>query len=97
MSRTYRTHLDHEMVVWGRTWTDEEQKAAFGDNWCNVTEGWHYQYHVNRRARDRKPWGKPPKAFKRPRRRAEKAKVKDAMAKDKDIPIFRKDDQWDWS
>jgi len=31
------------------------------------------------------------------KRQAERAQVKDAMAKGKEIPRFRKSDQWDWN
>jgi hypothetical protein len=34
--------------------------------------------------------------FKKLRRRSRRAKEKEAMQKDKEMPIFKKDDAWDW-
>ena len=47
--------------------------------------------------RDKKKWSKPPSKFKKSRRRSEKAKVKDAMKHEDDIPRFRRSDTWEWN
>lgn len=106
MSRTYRTHLDWASRAYGRDWTNDEQDAFIKDNgldketWFSwVRLGWRGHYFVNRRARDKKAWDKPNKAFKSMKRRIERAKVRSAMRAGKydDVPEFRRGDQWDWT
>jgi hypothetical protein len=47
--------------------------------------------------RDRKPYFKPNSEFKKVRRRIRRAKEKQALRENKEIPIFKKDDVWDWN
>jgi len=51
--------------------------------------------------RDKKPFFKPTKEFKRARRQKERAKVKDALrhieVEEEVLPVIRKNDQWDWN
>ena len=49
------------------------------------------------KGRDTKPGSKPPGWFKRMRRRIRKAKAKQAFINDKQIPIEKKNDVWDWN
>lgn len=52
---------------------------------------------VNDSTRDKKKWYKPDKLFKKKKSRARKAKIKDAMRKQKELPKERKTDVWDWN
>lgn len=104
MSRTYRTHLEYATRAYGRYWTWEEQreffKALSGKEWGTwyvPSPGWNGHYFLDRKARDRKPWNKPPKWFKQQNRRNERAKEKAALVAGKEIPLFRKGDQYDWT
>ena len=92
MSRTYRTYLDGEYIANGEI-----------IHWRNIDRdsfpygmGIHYRYRLIKN-RDHKPWGKPPKWFKQIKRRIERAKVNHALRTDKDIPIFKRSDRWDWT
>ena len=51
-----------------------------------MTRTWH-----------KKPWYKPPKWYKVMMRRIRRAKENQAVGADKDIPRFRKTDEWEWS
>lgn len=47
--------------------------------------------------RDRKPaYCKPPKWFKRMKARIRRAQEMAAIREDREPPIFKKTDQWDW-
>lgn len=93
MSRTVRTHVDGRYHHNGNyyRWQDLPPYP-----W-RFTSGWQYEHYVDRKARDRKPWNKPPKWFKQMNRRIERARVKNAMRNDREIPHFRKSDQWEWT
>ena len=97
MSRTYRTVIECETYAHGQFWTYDQMKEAFGKDWWKVTIGWHYTYRTNRKARDNKPWNKPDKLFKRMKRQGERARVRDAIYHDREMPIFPKSDQYDWT
>ena len=99
MSRTYRTHLEHRTLALGRYWTWEEELALIDkeDFDRTLTRGWNGHYFLDRKCRDRKPWNKPAKFFKSMKRRIERAKVKSALLTERDIPVFRRSDQWDWA
>jgi len=93
MSRTYRKKIDWDYYAHGRYWTwDEVKELPLG-----ATHGWHGHYRLLKKSRDKKAWDKPPKAFKQMKRRQERARVKDAMAKDRELPRFRKSDAWEWT
>lgn len=47
--------------------------------------------------RDRKPWWKPNRLFKHIKRRVFKAKCKHALISDKDVPVDRRSDRYDWN
>lgn len=47
--------------------------------------------------RDKKPGSKPPGWYKRLRRRLRRHREKQAMRNGQMIPIFKKDDQWNWT
>jgi hypothetical protein len=47
--------------------------------------------------RDKKKGYKPDKPFKKQKARNRKAKVKDAINKQKELPIEKKTDVWDWN
>lgn len=63
------------------------------------------EYPGVRENRDEKPWYKPPKKFKKPRRQKERAKQKDTLRHvgveiDPEEVVFpdpKKDDVWDWN
>ncbi len=101
MSRTYRTHLEYQTYAHGRFWTWEEEKAFLDEtgepSW--FTRGWSGHYFIDRKSRDRKPWDKPPRSWKRMNRQWERQQVRQAMIHERyeNIPLFRKYDQWDWT
>jgi len=94
MSNTYRTHLDGEYIIQGQIihWRD----LKHGDYPFPWGMGFCYRLRLMK-ARDRKPWGKPPKWFKQMNRRIERAREKQALRNDKEIPIWKKSDRWDWT
>lgn len=47
--------------------------------------------------RDKKPGDKPPGWFKRIRNRMRRHRIKQAMRDGKEIPKFKKDNQWQWT
>jgi hypothetical protein len=99
MSRTYRTHLEWRKLAHGCYWTWEEEQAYHEENgipW-NVRLGWSGRYYIERRARDRKPWGKPPKWFKQQNRRWERSKVNRAVRTGQEPPEFRRGDRYEWT
>ena len=93
MSRTYRRSEEWLHHANGQFYTTEE--------WLKVphSDGWELAWNLNKRGRDRKPWDKPPKWFKRMNRRKEKAQVRQAMKNEDydNIPHFKKYDGWDWT
>ena len=99
MSRTYRTHLEWARRAYGRDWSCDEERQFLNDAGIPMFRnlGWNGHYFVNRKCRDSKPWDKQPKWFKRMNRKKERSQVNFAMRTGKDIPIFPKSDQWDWS
>lgn len=97
MSRTYRIRFEYGVYAFGRFWTWEDEKKVEDVMGRDFTRGWKFLEHMNRKGRDGKAWDKPDKEFKRMKRQAERAKVKDAMAKGQEPPIFRKSDRWDWT
>lgn len=98
MSRTYREHLDWQAKVNGRYLTSEEFRNFVDDSkYYGATRGWRGRYFVNRHDRDKKPWDKPSGEFKRLNRRWERSKVRQAMESGKDIPVFHKTNQWEWT
>lgn len=48
-------------------------------------------------SRDKKKHYKPDKQFKKIRNRLRKAKIKDAMRKQKELPVFKQSDIWGWN
>lgn len=52
---------------------------------------------VDRLGKDVKPGQKPASWFKRLRRRIRRAKIQAALRAGREIPIFKKDDEWDWN
>jgi len=99
MSRTYRNNEELEWVANGRKWTRDElwqHKEDIGlSKWDRI--GWTAKTKIIKNGRDKKRWDKPDKSFKSMRRRIERAKVRNAMAQDKDVPRIRKSDQYDWT
>ena len=53
------------------------------------------QFRTN--GRDKKPWYKPPKWYKIMKNKIRRAKQKDAIVKNNEIPIFRKTNDRDWT
>ena len=47
--------------------------------------------------RDKKKWYKSPKWFKKMRNKIRRAKEKDALVKEKELPKFKHDNDWDWN
>lgn len=47
--------------------------------------------------RDKKKWYKPDKPFKKMKSRMRKAKIKDALRNERELPKFYQSDQWDWN
>ena len=98
MSRTYRKNIEHyihscgEVIHW-KEWFEMGHRGIYGccgHNWIN---------RVDRRCRDKKPWGKPPKWFKQMYRQNERAKVRNAMVHEdyENIPRFANSDKWNWT
>ena len=99
MSRTYRTHLEWTRRAYGRDWSWDEEKEFLkqaGISHFN-TLGWNGHYFVDHKCRDNKPWNKCPKWFKRLKRQQERSQVNTAMRSGRDIPVFPRNDQWEWS
>ena len=61
------------------------------------TPGLNGRYVMVSGCRDRKPWDKPDKGFKRMWRRIERAVARQAMARHQPVPRFPKYDQWHWT
>lgn len=57
----------------------------------------NYGEDINDSTRDKKKWYKPDKPFKKKKAKSRKAKIKDAMKKQKELPIEKKTDVWDWN
>lgn len=62
-----------------------------------ITPGLKGRDVLNRRGRDKKHWDKPPKWFKQMHRRIERARMNQALALHKPLPVFKRGDQWDWT
>lgn len=93
MSRTVREHLDGEYIIRGEIihWNDPRIDGIYPRYL-----GWKYRERIIEQ-RDNKPWNKPPKWFKQMRRRQERAAEMNALRNGKEIPKFKKDDQWNWT
>lgn len=57
----------------------------------------NYTNNINDSTRDKKKWYKPDKPFKKKKSRIRKAKIKDAIRKQKELPKEKKTDVWDWN
>ena len=93
MSRTRRNHLDGEYIVGGEIihWKDlDRDKFPYG------MTGYQYRYRMIE-SRDNKPWGKPPKWFKQQNRRIERAQEKNDLRNGREVRLFKKCDQWEWT
>ena len=93
MSRTKRTHLEWRYHVAGHFYNWKE----FSGSGPQGRAGIRGEYYVDRQARDKKPWNKPDRAFKRIYRQRERAQVKHALQNGQDVPVFPKTDQWNWT
>ncbi len=51
---------------------------------------------MSRTTKDRDRYQQVPSWFKRVMKRKRRAKVKDAIAKGRELPRFRPSDEWDW-
>ena len=58
-----------------------------------VCPGWDY---ANPYGRDKKPFYKPDSKFKTPRKRARRAKARNAFRTGREVPRFRHTDEWDF-
>lgn len=47
--------------------------------------------------RDKKKWYKPDKKFKKLKNKKQRAKAKDTIIKNKELPRVYKDNDWDWN
>jgi len=47
--------------------------------------------------RDKKKWYKPTKTFKKLRKAKRRAKTKQAVRTNNEVPLFKKTDVWDWN
>jgi len=56
-----------------------------------------FRWRQNHNGRDKKSWWKPDKSFKKMQKKKRRAEVRAAMAKNKEIPRFRKTDEWDYN
>jgi len=95
MSRTYRTHMGFKYYVFGKVvvgrdfdWENMpiELIISLAAKPCLISND-----------RDYKPGYKPTKEFKKMKRRNERAKVNNALRNDKEIPLFKKTDEWEWN
>lgn len=85
-----RCHL----AVYGLAVTAAPETESHWEWW---TAGIRGEYWINRKSRDHKPNGNPPKWFKTMHRRRERARCRDAMNKGVDAPRVPKHDRWDWN
>lgn len=95
MSRTYRTHLESGYQFkgdWYWWWDPYIDLLEHRFRWSLTS-----RYKLFRTGRDKKPWNKPAKFFKQLNRRSERAQEKQAIREEKELPRFKKRDQWDWT
>ena len=57
----------------------------------------NYDKDILDSTRDKKKWYKPDKSFKKKKSRSRKAKIKDAMRKQIELPREKKTDVWYWN
>ena len=96
MSRTYRRGIvdldrNDKLLPCHLSWWDIEH--AWGDFGKN-----DYYSKWNVRA-DRKPWHKPNSVYKKVKKKARKAKIREALQKGNydNIPVFRMEDERDYT
>lgn len=106
MSRTYRYYDSYYVKANGILYTSDEHRKIERDEIKAAGQSGYYRgipsagwkgIHIFEKQRDRKPWNKPPKWFKQQNRRIERAQVKQALCNEKDIPIFKNTDRYEWS
>lgn len=99
MSRTYRKHQSWKYYYGGNVIPakSEEWSKIWNNLPFSISMGVTTKDCIIDKDRDVKPWDKPDKTFKQMKRREERAKVKNALRNDKEIPFFKKTDQWDWT
>jgi len=97
MSRTFRNHLDGEYIIKGNIipWKDFHKNRELYQEFSNQG-GLCYRYRIIK-SRDFKPWNKPPKKFKQINRRRERSQIQTAIKSNREIPFFKKTDEWEWS
>lgn len=108
MSRTTRCYPQYYYKLHGNFYYDQDYASR--TEWRNMFNAiWSWRPHLGedyylKNGRDRKAWHKPNKVFKRIKRQAEKAKVKQAIHRmmhdpegDNIIPHFPNSDVWDWT
>lgn len=97
MSRTYRKHFSYKYCYGGRLM--DADSAEWDKIWDVIPYGFGVasKNYILKHDRDVKPLDKPDKSFKQMKRRKERAKVKNALRNGKEIPFFKKTDQWDWT
>ena len=107
MSRTYRVYEKTYYVANGVIYTRDEYDEVF-DLECKAlgtrrrwgvyppSYGWQ-SFDRYEPQPDKKPWYKPTKEFKKPRRRAERARAKMSVRMGRDPDPVKKSDVWDWN
>ena len=102
MSRTYRKHLNYFKVYKGEVYSCQDYDD-YKKLWNRQDADGLYCSHASgfiklTKSRDHKPWGKPPKWFKKIQIRYERSKVKQAIRNGKEeVPYFKRTNDWDWT
>ena len=112
MARTYRKYPVYYYYANGIEYTSDQHsdivdfeikefyksKKNYWLFYRSVPSGsWYGFEKYNLKNRDHKPWGKPIKWFKQMKRRKERAQIKNAIRNNKEVPLFKHSDQWDWT
>jgi len=109
MSRTYRKIDESYYHANGEFYTIDEwseyhdaEKISLGiTSWYFHCPSWNWasKSYYHKKGRDKKPWNKPPKWYKQMARRTERAKIQSAMIQERyeNIPLFKHNDQWNWT
>jgi hypothetical protein len=97
MSRTFRKDMLN-LDLNDRSYSPHKVKFWYSEGY--YLESHHHDYYSKRNRKfDGKSWHKSPKWYKKMKSRIRKAKVKDSMVKGKYdiIPVFHRENDWNWN
>ena len=103
MSRTRRTHLDSRWNFRGNFYYDDNE-TDYDRMMDQIPHPSPYEYlspcseyYINKNARDRKPWHKAASWFKVMHRKIQRANEKHAFRTGKEIPVYHRINDWNWT